>query len=287
MPGNAHDTRHDDACDDRVDNALDNHCGHQPDSQPERRLDEHLDNPFWSSLATRHAGLALRHGDVARYPASHAPFLGVADAGVDAGAGFEALVAPGEHVYLLGVAPVVPAGWRLEAHAALAQMVCEAAVPVPDGPDPVPLGPPQRGEVLALTGLVYPHYFRERTMELGRYEGILRADGAGQVRAGEIPGATPDGAGAAPAAPRLAAMAGERLGNPQATELSAICTHPDFLGRGYAARLTARLANAVLAQGRLPFLHVSHANTRAIALYTRLGFRLRRDIPFWTLRRDA
>jgi predicted GNAT family acetyltransferase len=45
------------------------------------------------------------------------------------------------------------------------------------------------------------------------------------------------------------------------------------------------LTNDTLRQGRLPFLHVSHENRRAKQLYERLGFRLRRDIPFWSLRR--
>jgi predicted GNAT family acetyltransferase len=35
----------------------------------------------------------------------------------------------------------------------------------------------------------------------------------------------------------------------------------------------------------MPFLHVSHENARARALYQRMGFRLRRDIGFWSLQR--
>ena len=84
---------------------------------------------------------------------------------------------------------------------------------------------------------------------------------------------------------RLAAMIGERLGSADTREMSAICTHPDFAGRGHARRLTAMLTNDTLARGSLPFLHVSYANTRAKALYERIGYRLRRDIPFWSLRR--
>jgi ribosomal protein S18 acetylase RimI-like enzyme len=221
-----------------------------------------LDNPFWSSLRSRHRDIARVAGEVARYPADYAPFLGVADAGVDAAAALEALVAPGESVYLLGVVPGrVPPGWRLEAFRPLAQMVREAPLAVVDGPEPIPLTKAHRADVLALTGLVYPHYFRARTMELGRYFGIYEGG-------------------------RLAAMIGERLGNDGATELSAICTHPDFTGRGYARRLTAQLANDLLAQGRMPFLHVSYENPRAKALYEHMGFRLRRDIGFWSLRRD-
>jgi predicted GNAT family acetyltransferase len=119
-----------------------------------------------------------------------------------------------------------------------------------------------RADVLALTARVYPHYFRERTMELGRYFGIYQ-----------------DG--------RLAAMIGERLGTDAHQEMSAICTDPDFNGRGYARRLTALLTNDVLARGRTPFLHVSHANSRAKQLYERIGYRHRRDIGFWSLRRSA
>lgn len=220
-----------------------------------------LDNPFWSALDTIHRGVALREGDVARYPADMAPFLGVADGAADVAAGLEALVAAGETVLLLGVAPArLPRGWRLDPLEELAQLACDTPIALAEGPEIVELGDADRADVLALTALVYPHYFRERTMDLGRYIGI-RMDG------------------------RLAAMAGERLGTPEHREMSAICTHPDFNGHGFARRLTAQLTNDTLAAGRGPFLHVSQRNTRAKALYERLGYRLRRTIPFWSLQR--
>ncbi len=219
-----------------------------------------LDNPFWSALDSIHRPLALREGPVARYPADHAPFLGVAAADAEAGDALETLVARDESVYLIGVAPRVPPAWELHAFRPLAQMVCDAP-PAPVEVDGiVPLGPAQREDVLALTALVYPHYFRARTMEMGRYFGIYR-----------------DG--------RLAAMIGERLGDVGSREMSAICTHPDFAGQGHAGRLTAWLTRETLARGVRPFLHVSHDNPRAKGLYERLGYRLRRDIGFWRLRR--
>ncbi|HET7612091.1 MAG TPA: GNAT family N-acetyltransferase, partial [Rhodanobacteraceae bacterium] len=49
--------------------------------------------------------------------------------------------------------------------------------------------------------------------------------------------------------------------------------------------LTAFLTNDTLARGRTPFLHVSYENPHAKSLYERIGYRLRRDIPFWALRR--
>jgi len=220
-----------------------------------------LDNPFFSALDSIHRDVALRRGEVARYPADVAPFLGVAHAQVEVGETLDALVPEGDEALLLGVAPSrMPPGWTLEPFADLAQMLRDEPQELVDGPEILELDERHRADVLALTALVYPHYFRARTMELGRYFGIYE-----------------DG--------RLAAMIGERLGTPSAREMSAICTHPDFLGRGHARRLTAFLVNDTLAQGRLPFLHVSHANTRAKQLYERSGWRLRRDIPFWRLAR--
>lgn len=219
-----------------------------------------LDNPFWSSLCSLHRGIALREGEAARYPAAFAPFLGVARAGIDAAAAIETLVAPEESVYLLGVAPAAPRGWLLDAFAPLAQMICPAPIATVDGPPVIELTEAHRADVLALTALVYPHYFRPLAMDLGRYVGIYQ-----------------DG--------RLAAMAGERLGTATQREISAVCTHPEFHGRGYARRLVALLSNDNLERGKLPFLHVSHDNHRAKRLYEQLGYRHRRDIGFWSLRR--
>jgi GNAT superfamily N-acetyltransferase len=220
-----------------------------------------LDNPFHAALASLHADVALRSGDVLRYPRDVAPFLGIPHAGTMLAEALPALVPHGDAVLMLGVSPAcVPDGWSLQAFADLAQMWCDRPLAPVDGPDILPLDERHRADVLALTALVYPHYFRPRTMDLGRYFGIY-LDG------------------------RLAAMIGERLGAPGYRELSAICTHPAFLGRGLARRLTAFLANRLLDEGTRPFLHVAHANARAKALYERMGFVTRREIPFMALQR--
>jgi GNAT superfamily N-acetyltransferase len=219
-----------------------------------------LDNPLWEALTSRHAAVARRQGEVVRYPAEVAPFLAVPADGVDARAALESLVAAGESVYLLGRAPAVPDGWRLQGPTWLAQMICLAPVAEAGGPAIITLTEAHRADVLALTAQVYPHYFRPRTMDLGRYFGIYQ-----------------DG--------RLAAMIGERMGTDDCQEISAICTHPDFHGRGYARHLLSWLSNDVLARGCTPFLHVSQDNHRAIRLYRQNGYRDRREIAFWSLRR--
>ena len=112
--------------------------------------------------------------------------------------------------------------------------------------------------VLALAALVYAHYFRPRTTALGRYFGIYREG-------------------------RLAAMIGERMATDDWQEISAVCTHPDFNGLGYARRLLAWLSNDNLARGRMPFLHVSRQNLRARQLYEENGYHDRCGIAFWSL----
>ena len=219
-----------------------------------------LDNPFHSALDSIHADVALRHGEVLRYPAEFAPFLAIPRADVEMTDALERLVPAGDAVLMLGIAPSrLPAGWVLEPFADLAQMHCDDELAVIGGPDIIELDESHRADVLALTALVYPHYFRPRTMALGRYFGMY-------VDA------------------RLAAIIGERLGSPATREMSAICTHPDFLGRGYARRLTAFLTNTTLQDGRQSFLHVAYSNARAKALYEAMGYRLRQDIKFWALR---
>lgn len=220
-----------------------------------------LDNPFWSSLRSVHRSRALGDEAVCRFPPEFAPFLGVSADCDDTTPGLERLVAPGESVLVLGVVPAPPAGFRIESFPDLAQMVCESSIEEVAGPGILPLDARHREDVLVLTALVYPHYFRPRTMELGRYFGIYQAG-------------------------RLAAMIGERLGFEGGREMSAICTHPDFLGRGLARRLTAMLTNRTLAEDKLPYLHVAHSNLRAVRLYEQLGYRLRRNLPFAALHRD-
>ena len=221
-----------------------------------------LDNPIWTSLHTRHAGVARVSANVVRYPEDIAPFVAVANDKADAAAGLVTLVPDGDTAFGLGPLPPLGREWRLKDGIMLSRMMCERELPVEDGPDILPLGDEHRDDVLALTALVYPHYFRRRTMALGRYLGIYQ-----------------DG--------RLAAMAGERMATPGFQEISAVCTHPDFVGRGYARRLMAWLGNDILAGGRIPFLHVSYQNERAKRMYDAMGYRERITIEHWSLRRRA
>jgi predicted GNAT family acetyltransferase len=107
--------------------------------------------------------------------------------------------------------------------------------------------------MLELTAATEPGPFLPQTIQMGSYFGIRASDG------------------------RLVAMAGERLQSTAFTEISAVCTHPEFRGRGYAQALTTFLAAQIQAAGKIPFLHVKSENG-AKAVYEKIGFRLRTAI---------
>ena len=129
-----------------------------------------------------------------------------------------------------------------------------------DDPEAVALTETDVPEILDLVERAQPGPFRKRTIELGRYLGIRR-----------------DG--------RLVAMAGERFRLPGWTEVSAVCTDPDFRGAGLGARLTLAVAAGILERGELPFLHAAADNDAAIRLYERLGFEPSHDVVFASYRR--
>ena len=113
---------------------------------------------------------------------------------------------------------------------------------------------------MALAALTKPGPFAERTFELGEFYGVFEGD-------------------------RLVAMAGERMQADKLHEVSGICTHPEYQGRGLAGRLTLLLVRKQLARGETPFLHVASSNARARSLYERLGFHLDREVPLRIIRK--
>lgn len=220
-----------------------------------------LDNPVWSALTTQHASFAVMKDLAGRYPPQVAPFVAVAAPDARVQPQLDALVNGGECVYFVGVAPEFGPGWTVEGTGVIPQLVCSAPTAVRPGPEPTVLTEANRADMLALTALVFPGFFRARTVEMGRYIGIYH----GRV---------------------LAAMAGERMRLDGYQEISAVCTHPEFLGRGYAQRLVGMLTNAVLERGVTPFLHVHRDNARAISLYEHVGFRVRAELGLWSVRRE-
>ena len=139
----------------------------------------------------------------------------------------------------------------------------ETPLPAASSDDAIePLTAAHAAHMVALTDVAFPGLFRIRTCSMGRYFGIR--DGSGQ----------------------LIAMGGERFVLHPIREISALCTHPDHRGRGYAALLLRHLLALHRGEGSVSCLHVVTTNSNAIQLYHRLGFQTLREVDVHRLTRS-
>jgi predicted GNAT family acetyltransferase len=220
-----------------------------------------LDNPMWHSLIGGHRELAQINGRAARYPAGVSPMAGIDEPSAAAFADLRELAPTGDVVALLRGGPyqVAAKGWQVIGARTIDQMVCEALTRVPPIAS-VELGQSDVPEMLELAKLTEPGPFEPETIRMGRYRGLRSEEG------------------------KLMAMAGERSRPAGFTEVSAVCTAPEFRGRGLARALVSEVARMIEADGRVPFLHLKTENARAKGIYEKLGFRFRSLIHIKLLR---
>ena len=79
-------------------------------------------------------------------------------------------------------------------------------------------------------------------------------------------------------------MAGERMRCGDWVEVSGVCVHPSAQREGLGAALTLNVAEAIRSRGKRAMLHVRQGNDEAMALYRKLGFRMRADRYVYALR---
>ncbi|MEB3286587.1 MAG: GNAT family N-acetyltransferase [Vampirovibrionales bacterium] len=232
-----------------------------------------LDNPIWHSLTSAHKHLAKGDSHARRYPALISPLAAVESGVIQTEKtvtpydSLEEIIEEGESVFLfLDKKPdSTDPNWKIKFTAPILQMVCQHFIPPvlkTNAPSIELLDDTFIPEMLALTQLTEPGPFKEQTNRMGDYYGILQNG-------------------------RLAAMSGVRLHLQDYTEVSAVCTHPDFQGKGFAKLLVAKVSQDILANGKTPFLHVKADNAGAIYVYEQLGFKPRRYIHFAILEHAA
>jgi ribosomal protein S18 acetylase RimI-like enzyme len=226
----------------------------------------HLKNVIWQALTTRQARFAESCDTARRFMREVTALCAFAEPNDDGYAALASLAGVDGTAAIFLDQPYQPRPrWDYVVGAPLLQMICangHGSTPVKPSAETLELGDKDSPEMLELTALTKPGPFGPRTHELGYYVGI-RDNG------------------------KLVAMAGERLKVPGFTEVSAVCTHPDHLGKGYAAALMSAVMRGIRERGETSFLHVRADNARAISIYERLGFRTAWEGHFAVLRRTA
>ena len=207
-----------------------------------------LDQIVWHSLTGAQVHCATGTATARRYAPGFSPIIAFADSERPDFAALEPYCEPDEHFYCSGWTGTAPPGWQIDAEAMLVKMVWQGPAPAADDAlAAIRLGPEHVPQMQGLVALTKPGPFGPRTIELGDYFGCFEG-------------------------PRLVAMAGERMHAGLLREVSGVCTHPAFQGRGLARRLMQLLLRRELQRGETPFLHVMCDNRAAHDLYERMGF---------------
>ncbi|QNK64740.1 GNAT family N-acetyltransferase [Pedobacter sp. PAMC26386] len=225
-------------------------------------MEHTLDNPAWNALIGNNKQFSNGNESAKYFDEKVSPFIGLKENSV---ANFQILheiIAHDQPVGLITPVEVeIPYIWKVLGQINAFQMVHNQPKQSFDIKDElVPLTKKHIPEMLALTKLTNPGPFAERTIEFGHYQGIFEDD-------------------------RLIAMAGQRLNPASYAEISAVCTHPDHLGKGYARQLLLSQIQRIKAAAGIPFLHVKKDNERAVNVYENIGFTIRKEIYFYFLKR--
>ena len=226
-------------------------------------LSQHiLDTPIWSALSTRQGHLRQGGSFARRYCPEMAPFAAVVSDTATAWQQFHQLLQPSEEARLMALNPIEPIqGLQVEQVAVLHQMV--AVIRAPDSTHDAAvlrLSHLHAKEMFDLATETKPGPFSMRTHEMGNYIGIRERG-------------------------QLVAMAGERMHLDGYVEISAVCVHDEYRGKGLAGRLVNVLRRDIEARGDTPFLHVRSENQAAIGLYERLGFEQRQTFRLIRIKR--
>lgn len=222
-----------------------------------------LKNPVYSALLTGDKHLSFGNEYVKYFDEEVSPFAGFDESNTHGFTELYDILSPGRKIlYAISTQIDQPAGWQFNHEIKGLQFVYKGSNEIKkEFTGIMPLNSVYAEEMVQLAKLTKPGPFAKRTIEFGSYYGIFENA-------------------------KLVAMTGQRLHVKNYTEISAVCTHPDHLGKGYAFKLMQHQLDIILQNHQIPFLHVREDNQRAIALYERLGFRISRHMYFYFMKRE-
>ena len=227
-------------------------------------MDTPIVNPVWEALTGRQKHLNTGGEIVKFFNPEVCPFVAMENWDTTNLTSLEAMLPAGRSFSVMIAKTVdIPSCFEIVFSCMLYQMICRKPVkPSKDLSEIRLLSYQHVPEMLALTTLTKPGPFFQNTIGMGDYYGIVLNG-------------------------QLAAMAGERLKPEGFSEVSAICNHPEHLGRGYASLLTAHVTRKIQEEGAIPFLHVKQDNDRAIQVYQRIGFDVAANVHFAVFKRKG
>ncbi|NML68898.1 GNAT family N-acetyltransferase [Chryseobacterium sp. RP-3-3] len=219
---------------------------------------EKLDNPVYHSLNEYHEKFCFNFGNTKFYNPEVASFGAAAELSREKDITEYAKIC--DDFLIFGAQPDL-GNLKTELSRLICdQYVLENSVQIDFTEDIVELKEENHEELMAFIMKFYPYYFKARTPELGRYFGIFKDH-------------------------KLVAVTGERMQMNDMTEVSAVITDTDHLGKGLAKQLVAFVSGKIFEDGKTPFLHVAESNTGAKKLYKKLGFMHRGTINLWGVKR--
>jgi ribosomal protein S18 acetylase RimI-like enzyme len=219
--------------------------------------DKKLDNPVWFSLSETHQSFAVDYSSIKFYHPDYCPFGGF-EKGDAISKSIDEYSVMVDSFFVVGEKPLLSKELKLNKELVCLQMIVYNPIDIAINDPIIKLTDEHSDALYELVNLVQPGYFKIKTALLGNYYGIIKDGG-------------------------LVAVTGERMQMNDFIEVSAVVTHPNHTGKGYAKQLVVHTVNEIFKQNKTPYLHVIKDNTGAIQLYKKLGFEIRRKISFWNI----
>ena len=216
-----------------------------------------LDNPVWYSLLETNKDICLDYGHIKFYDPGYCPF-GAFENSRENDRFMDQYSELTDNFYIVGAKPEFSKNLRLKHELVCLQMILDQKMDNEIRDTIVRLNGRRENDLFNLVNLVQPGFFKRRTAMMGDYFGIFSNH-------------------------ELVAVTGERMKMNGYTEVSAVVTHPQHTGKGYAKQLIAHTVNRIFDMNKIPYLHVSRENKVAINLYEKCGFTTRTSVSFWNL----